>query len=1561
MISFAPLVFLALAGSGPAAVPAIDRHFQYPASSFVTHWSRDTLSVTMDRALAETTPGWPDLPLIAERIEVPAGMRIKAATVRQLQSQPLAEAARVRRVPPLRFDRDLLGHPQAAGAAPLVSSATPPVVELGYQGTMRGQRLAWVMVRPVRWDPASGRLDRITDLDLDLELEPDLGSDVAVRERIVPEWEDGATPAAATSLPKPAAQPFKPTQLPSVLGSPVAYVIVTTDALMPQFQRLADWKTQSGVPAVVRSLTTIHQEYPGTDDADRIRRFLRDAYTRWGTKWALLGGDTQQIPIRTAWTTFYVQPGATLNDIPTDLYYACLDGNWNADGDSLYGEGDLLNKTIDGADLLPELWVGRAAVGTVAEAQQFVDKTFQYSRTPVGDYEKNLLLFAEVIDPQNWNPGDLIFVDGAQMIEDCLPSVKANASMRYARLYENYLEPSYEPGALQLKRRAVIDSLDRGYNMAVHCGHGFRNVMSCGDSTINNSDAQALTNGNRLTNFYAVDCTSNAIDFPCLGEALMKAANGGAVTSIGSTRLDFPTTGTLYQQQFFKLVFHDSITAIGEAEGRQKLPYVTNAKTDNTHRWTQMAMILLGDPEMHLWTGKPRTLAVTAPASMAATDTTIAVHVAISGVALYGARVTAYKSGDDYTSALTDGAGNVTLGFRPDAAGSLTLTVTGYDCIPYQATIPITGAAGPLLVEGTITVDDDNVGGTSGNGDGVLDAGEVVDLTVPIKNNGITTSTSVTGVLSTSNPAVTMMVPGVSYGTIAPGATVTSAVKYRFTTSYTAADQVELAFNLSIVDAADHHFLEPLRLTLHSPELRSYGHTVVENVGNGNGHPEPGESVTYTASLRNSGSGVARGVTAILRRLDAKSTVTDSTSSYGNIAPGAVVAGDPFAFSLTDTAAFELRISTSQGLLSTQRIDLRWPATPVGLSALGLQTSAELSWGAAAFPDTDLAGYNIYRASALGGPYTKLNSVPTDRVAYDRDEGLTQLTRYYYEVSAVDSSGNESAPCAPVSVNTTPPTHTIFPIAMDANSTSSIAVARLYPTSPTDIIAGADQHLYVWNADGSAPVDADGSAVTSGDFSSAGAKFSAGASVADLDGGSLEIIAPTWNDQSVYVYDLQGKVKPGWPFVASAPIWSNVAIGDLDKDGTKELVFGSNSTNFYVLRSNGAEWMDGDGNPATQGVFKVLGSIYNYGTPALADIDGDGFLDIVYSGWDGYLYAWHSNGTNLPGFPIYLEGNSNSSVAIGYLDGPSDTQPEIVAASGGSDDSLYVFEPNGLRRAGFPVKLKTSGGTGKQPSPALADIDGDGFLDIVAASTDGKLYVYDRNGTLLPAFANVRYSSVTNGATTESSPVVADINGDGYPDIVIGDEGGTLSAFDHNGQLLPGFPIAVGAEVKGTPALCDCDGDGKSEIALASWDGRVYLWDYDFTFSPGHTPPWPQFHHDAMRTGFASASTTLAVPPGNEAPPRLSLSAPVPNPARRGAAFTYGIPAAAEGRSFAVDVFDLAGRHVKRLAQGTGHAGRYDLAWDLRDGDGGLVRSGLYLLVIEAAGQRQTRRVVALP
>lgn len=1522
------------------------------------------------RATREFRAGLPDLPWIVEHVELPAGARLARVEVLELITRPLRSNARLHGaiVPrPGLGPIDRAAPDEALYARGVFLPETP--VEIGAQGFQRGRSIATLQIAPARWNPGSGALEAVERVRLRLHLE-DTGERPLARERLAP-WTGAARSVAPTAsagaVPGDAVRsigPFVPTQVPSLLGSPVQYVIITDEAMAPEFQRLADWKTQSGVPAVVRTMSFIREEYPfGSDDAERVRMFIRDAYARWGTEWVLIGGDTEIVPTRYIWTTFY---GG--ESIAADMYYSCLDGTWNADADSLFGEGYFsVSNPGDACDLYPEVYVGRAPTVTAEDAQHFVDRSIQYVKDPAPDYQTQVLFFAEVLFPQNWSSGMSTSLDGAELVEEVLPSLQLNPAIHYQRLYENHLDPRWEPGALQETRQLVVDSLSRGYNIAVHVGHGFRNVMSCGDANLTNADALGLTNGNRLTNLYAINCTSNAIDFPCIGEAFLKSKTGGAVTNTGSTRFDFPTAGRVYQKEFFRLLYDDSVTAVGELQAWQKVPFVGFSAFDGVHRWTQMTLLLLGDPELRIYTGLPRTLNVVHPASIAASDSVFLVNVATGGLPLEGARVTAYRPGDEWVTVLTNVNGNAFIPFRPDSAGSLTLTVTGYDCRPYQEDIAITASAAPVIVQKAPVVDDDMVDGTIGNADGVFDTGETVDLVIPLTNTGGGGATAVVATLSTTDPDVSVTTPVVNYGAIGVSGTGNPASGFRVSAPVFVEDQREVPFRLDITDGLGGVHVEHFQLVLHAPEPFHLSHVVGDGGGNGNGRPETGESVSYTVTLRNMGTGLATGMTAVLRNHDGLATVTDSTSSFGNVATGVEAVGDPFAFTvISDAAKLELRVSDQDGLRIVKTIDLVYPDVPVALAGTGAGTSIALTWARAAA--SDLYGYSVYRSTTQGGPYTKVNPLPTFRTAYYLDSGLHPLTRYYYRVAAVDSSGNESAKSGEAAISTNPPTHAVFPIETDSNTPSSVVFDHVYQGYPVAIAAGS-QKLHVFHPDGASPVDADGSGATFGDFSLLGSYFAPGPAIADVDNdGSAEIVAGAWNPNAVatpvladrlFVFDGAGQPKPGWPVQTRFSLWSSPAIGDLDNDGTKEIAVGTNGNEFLVYRSNGTEWIDGDLNGATTGVFKVMpGSSYNSGTAAIVDLDGDGFRDILFGSANGILYAWRPDGSDLPGFPINLAAPINASVAVGYLDGPGDTELDVVVIA--NDNKMYVYTAAGVLRAGWPVSHPVSG-VSRAPSPALADMNNDGYLDIVAAGTNGRMYVYQRTGAILAPFNAIPYSTLTQ-YSSESSPVVADINGDGLNDIVMGDELNQLTAISGAGTILPGFPIDIDSEIKATPGVCDCDGDGMTEVLAMSWGGKLHMWDYDFPFSPGGPPPWPQFHHDARHTGYYGEQVLVDVesPDGAGLPQQVEFAVAGPNPARGLTRITWAIPADLEDATHRVDVFDLGGRRVRTLAAGPARAGRHGADWDLRDAERRTVDAGVYFLRLSIDGRAFARKVVVM-
>jgi hypothetical protein len=443
-----------------------------------------------------------------------------------------------------------------------------------------------------------------------------------------------------------------------VPGPAEGYLIITTDALAAEFQPLAKWKMKLGLPATIKTIEALRLEYPAAaDDAERM----------------LLGGAAALVPTRIAHTVFF--GGA---DIPTDLYFSCLEGTWNADGDALWGEGfQSASDPGDAVDLNPQVWVGRAPVTNAAEAHAFVARSLQAAREPATPRPPRALLAGEVLFPQVWSQGDPVSLDGAFLAEELLPRLDSGG-FESQRLYENYLEPSYVPGSTPLGRQAFLDAFNAGKDLVlVFDAQTLTELGMGGSEVVTVPDIVALTNTAPHSHVYLWGGQGPLAPDSPIGPAFFHTPGGspgGAVTVVGVTQFAFPTALRSYANEYFRLLIDEDVRALGETLGRSRLPFIQFSQFDGVNRWTQMSLEMFGDPQLSLPRHAAKALALDAPASVNVGVGGIPVHVTEDGLPKPGVIVTAYRDAEGIVTATTDAQGDALIPFDPLLPGEVSLT-----------------------------------------------------------------------------------------------------------------------------------------------------------------------------------------------------------------------------------------------------------------------------------------------------------------------------------------------------------------------------------------------------------------------------------------------------------------------------------------------------------------------------------------------------------------------------------------------------------------------------------------------------------------------------------------------------------------------------------------------------------------------------------------------------------------------------------------------------------------------------------------------------------------------
>jgi hypothetical protein len=369
----------------------------------------------------------------------------------------------------------------------------------------------------------------------------------------------------------------------------------------------------------------------------------------------------------------------------------------------------------------------------------------------------------------------------------------------------------------------------------------------------------------------------------------------------------------------------------------------------------------------------------------------------------------------------------------------------------------------------------------------------------------------------------------------------------------------------------------------------------------------------------------------------------------------------------------------------------------------------------------------------------------------------------------------------------------------------------------------------------------------------------------------------------LYIYNHDGSfLKFISCHLASQPK-TEVVFADLNNDGDFEIIKkyqprDQSIRGFYlaVFRSNGTllpGWPQMFYN-TTEGGWIICGS--GGSVPAVGNFDDDSDLEIVVASprnvyieitgeWEkaGKVHLFNLDGSILQGYPVENDGIIFSSPAVGDID--KDGYDDIVFCSSFyylPNTGLYVLDRFGNNCAGWPQLVYKD----TTISPALADFDGDGYLEIVAGSLmkPYNFYVFDYLGNVLPGWPQ------QTSWNAYRSPSIGDINGDGIPDILTtagngvsapdyGDGG--VYAWNIDGTLIEGFPKPTEMDVQAATTIADIDNDGILELIAGSnldWDftvdwikyrSSIYIWELGHELNEV-TMEWPMFHRDTMHTGY---------------------------------------------------------------------------------------------------------------
>jgi Propeptide_C25. len=683
-------------------------------------------------------------------------------------------------------------------------------------------------------------------------------------------------------------------------------LVVTPQEWVDGFDAYKEFYQARGLRTRVTSLEEIYASMQGVDDQEKIRNYIIQEYQNNGIIMVLLGGDSGLIPYRGFYC--YVSEDYIDNNIPADMYYACLDGTWNDNGNELWGE-------IGEDDLLPEIGIGRMCFNNETQFDNLMHKTFTYQENPVLGEFNTVTLGAEHLGDGYYGSTDLELLIGERH-NDNYTTIGIPEEYDFRRVYAT----SETPWNGLVFRQAI----NKGGSYTHHVGHANTDYVAGWYASSINDNSFPQMNGidHNYSFFHSHGCICGDFTHGCILEKLTTISTG-FVSTTGNSRYgwyipwgDGPSRHL--NRELVDAYYHERIPYIGLALTECKIqcaPKITMYGEDSPMRWNFYDINVLGDVAVCPWLDEPFTPDITYSNGLLVGTTSTEIHIAHDGLPLSNFRCGLYHEGTLLGFAMTDDEGNANLEFSPaiDMIGDMTLIITGPNAWPQQLNVKGFDEGEAFLLSKNMVFND------NGNSNGIAEFGEFFTTNIEFENIGTTNANNITATLSCESEHITITNATVDVGELQANESRLFENAFAFTINDIIPDFSKVYFTVECTDGTSQWNSQfPLRVM--APNLAFTSFTINDSQGNNDGIIDAGELITIEIEGINEGH--ATGANCVLNgTCDASEIyISESTHQIGQLNPEETFTVS-FEFTsdenTTGGSIFDLNLSLTTGNYTT--------------------------------------------------------------------------------------------------------------------------------------------------------------------------------------------------------------------------------------------------------------------------------------------------------------------------------------------------------------------------------------------------------------------------------------------------------------------------------------------------------------------------------------------------------------------------------------------------------------------------------------------------------------------